>query len=419
MTVAGERVAQRDVILGPESLARYADAAVRGSLGLNAGDVVQITGAVAHRDFAVALVEAAYRAGAKHAEILYSESRTVAARVRYGSDESLGHVTPWDRARLRGLLGEHGAVMTITGEADPGVYDGLPPERLAADAFGRAQQLRFFSNAVRDGKLRWVGLAWPTAHWAGEVYPELDPLEAQRRLARDILWFCRLGPDDPPGYEGWVAHTDVVSQRAETLTELQLDGLEIRGPGTELRFRLAPGTRWAGGYETTAFGQRLCPNMPTEENFTSPDAAATEGTFRCSRPLSFRGRVIDGLTGEFKRGKLVRLEADRDEDRDFLAAFLDSVPNAKRIGEVALVDSTSRIGQAQRTYSNTLIDENAVAHIAFGLGFAQTRPEGTGRLNRSAIHVDVMIGSDDLEVTGVLAGGRRLPLIADGTWQVP
>ena len=142
--------------------------------------------------------------------------------------------------------------------------------------------------------------------------------------------------------------------------------------------RLTPGTRWLGGQEETASGVKIAPNMPTEETFTSPHAAGTNGTFACTFPLTFQGRLIDGLRGEFSNGRLVRLEADDDEERDFVAAYIDSDPsgNGRRLGEVALVDSTSRIGQSGRTYFHTLLDENAAAHIAFGAGFGGTRTAG-------------------------------------------
>ena len=159
--------------------------------------------------------------------------------------------------------------------------------------------------------------------------------------------------------------------------------------------------------------------MPKEEVFTSPEPRQTNGTFRCTFPLSFRGRLIEGLRGEFSNGRLVRLEADSDDDRDFVAAFIDTDRMGRRLGEVARVDASSRIGQTGRIYYNTLLDENAAAHIAFGSGFGGTRSETPARgVNRSTIHLDVMIGSPELEATGFNARGRRIPLIHEGTWRI-
>jgi len=149
--------------------------------------------------------------------------------------------------------------------------------------------------------------------------------------------------------------------------------------------------------------------------------AATNGTFTCTFPLSFQGRLIEGLRGEFRGGRLVRLDAAQTKDRDFVAAYIDSDPkgNGRRLGEVALVDATSRIGRSGRTYFNTLLDENAAAHIAFGAGFGSTRTEQPARgLNRASMHLDVMIGGPDFEVTGITEKGKRVPVIADGLWQV-
>jgi aminopeptidase len=415
--------APAEALLEAEQLERYADAVVRACLGLAEGDLLAVNAALAHRELAIALADAGYRAGARLVDVNYLDPHARAARIRHAADEHLGPMPPWREKSLRAHLDPGAAVITIIGEGDPGAFDGLPPERVAEDSMRPIRKVGWYVRAIKASRRRWTGMGGPTPFWAAQVYPELDVEEAQRRLAQDLLWFCRLGPDDPPGAEGWVAHLESVVRRARTLTELGLERVELRGPGTELAVGLPPGTRWLGGQEENAYGQMVAPNFPTEENFTSPDAASTEGTFRCSRPLSFRGRTIDGIAGEFRRGKLVRLEAESEEDRDFLAAFLYSDRGADRLGEVALVDATSRIGQADRTYSNTLLDENAVAHIAFGSGFGQTRvpdPSARGRrgVNTSNLHLDVMIGSDELEATGVAAGGRRIPLIRDGLWAI-
>jgi aminopeptidase len=209
--------------------------------------------------------------------------------------------------------------------------------------------------------------------------------------------------------------------RAAALQSLDPEWLELRGPGTTLDVALEPGTRMLHAAIENAYGQTPCVNFPTEEVFTSPDPRRTQGTFRCTRPLSFSGRTIDGLRGEFRGGRLVRLEADRNEERDFLAAYLDTDRGARRLGEVALVDQASRIGQSGRVYGDTLFDENAASHVAFGSGFAPARsPNGRrpAAANNSSVHLDVMIGSDDLEATAVTRDGRRVPVIAGGVWQL-
>jgi aminopeptidase len=413
--------AHAEALLEPEQLERYADAVVHACLGLAEGDLLAVKASLAHRELAVALADAGYRAGARFVEVIYGEPYARAARIRHAPDESLGHVPAWDIRRERDLRQPDAASISIMGEADPGVFDGLPAERVADDHAREAKRLKPFYRGAQAGKRRWAGVAWPTPTWAESVYPELDSLAAQRALARDLLHFCRLGPDDAPGFAGWTEHTDRLVARARALTDLQLRGLEVRTAETALDLRLVPGSRWLGGPRENAWGQVTSPNFPTEESFTTPDPAGTQGTFRCSKPLAFRGRVIHGIAGEFRRGRLVRLEADDDADRDFLAAALATDPGAGRLGEIALVDRSSRIGRSGRIYFNTLLDENAAAHMAFGFGFGQARlPEATGkRVNKSFIHLDVMIGTDELEATGITEGGKRVPLIVDGEWQVP
>lgn len=406
-------------VMPPERLQRYADAVVGSCLRLAEGDTLFVQGQPSHRELMVALTEAAYRIGAAHVEVDYLDSLVAAARIRSAAFDVLGKRTPWWLKRAKTQLLPTSATVTIIGEGDPGAFDGLPPERVVADQ----RRPGWYLRAITAERRRWTGVAWPTAYWASQVYPELDPADAQRRLGEDLLWFCRLGPDDPPGAEGWEAHADAIARRACILTDLKLERIELRGPGTRLDMRLPPTARWLGGREKNAHGQLVAGNFPTEENFTSPVPTATEGTFRCSRPLHFRGRLIEGIAGEFKRGRLVRLEAANDDDRDLLAAFCASDPGACRLGEVALVDRTARIGSTERIYANTLIDENAAAHIALGFGFDLARvpsPDGRkrDRVNYSNLHLDVMIGTDDFEATGITADGRVVPLLREGTWQI-
>jgi aminopeptidase len=407
-------------ILGPEERRRYADAVVKASLGVGKGDYLFVQGHPAHREFVVAIVEAGYRAGATIVEASYYDPLAERAHYEHGSKDSLGVVSPVAKRRMQELVKPYGARAVVTGEVDHGYLDGVDPKRIAADQAGVAAQTKSFQRANMDLNARWTGVAWPTEYWASQVYPDLSRLDGMRKLGQDFLWFCRLTDEDGKGSAGWLEHVRAIARRSAKLTRLDLAALELRGPGTELDVKLTPGSRWLGGQEQTKTGTKIAPNMPTEESFTSPDAAGANGTFTCTFPLTFRGKRIDGLRGEFSNGRLVRLESADDEGRDFVASYIDSDPsgNGRRLGELALVDATSRIGQSDRTYFHTLLDENAAAHIAFGAGFGGTRPNGTRGLNRSTVHLDVMIGGPDFEVTGVTQKGKRVPVIADGLWAI-
>jgi aminopeptidase len=408
-----------EALLPPESLSRYADAIVGACLGIEQGDTLVVQGEPEHRELLVAVAESAYRSGARYVDVLTLDPLVMRARLLHGTDDALGAVTPWARRRFRELASPHGALAQIAGEGEGGYLDGVPPERIATDYSRLAKQVSSLRRAQLNMRARWTIAGWPTDHWAGQVYPGLEPLKAKRRLARDLLSFCRLTDEDGKGTSGWRQHLRTLSRRSARLTKLGLTRVELRGSGIELELGLTTDTRWIGGPETLVDGRTLAPNMPTEETFTSPDPRRTNGTFRCTFPLSFRGRLIQGLSGEFSNGRLVRLDADSEAERDFVAAYLDTDRGGRRLGEVALVDTSSRIGQTGRIYYNTLLDENAAAHIAFGSGFGGTRTESPARgVNRSTIHLDVMIGSPELEATGFNARGRRIPLIHEGAWQI-
>ena len=413
------RLVPTEGLLPPASLARYADAIVKASLSLGEGDTLVVVGEPEHRELLAAVAASAYKAGAKYVDVVTADPLVTRAKLLHGSDDALGALAPWTRRRFRDAASPQGASAYITGAGEAGYLDGVPPERIAADFQRFAKQLSFVRRAQLNMETRWSIAAWPADHRASQVYPSLEVGRAKRKLAKDLLNFCRLTDADGAGTSGWTNHLKTIKRRGAKLTKLGLTGLELRGPGTALDIGLTPGTRWLGGPETIKDGRVIAPNMPTEEVFTSPEARATSGTFRCTFPLSFRGRLIEGLRGEFAGGRLVRLEADSDADRDFVAAYIDTDKGGRRLGEVALVDASSRIGQARRIYYNTLLDENAAAHIAFGSGFGGTRTESPSRgINRSTMHLDVMIGSPKLEVTGIGARGRRMPLIRDGLWQI-
>jgi aminopeptidase len=406
----------------PDELAGYAEMIVSGCIALGRGDCLIVHGNTAHRPLVGVLAEAAYAAGAASVDAVYDDAKVTAARFRHGGDGAIGHRTSWELERLRAHAREDTAVVRILGEHESDVLAELPPERVAEDAKRAQAQAPWAAKARREGRLRGTICAWPTAQWAARVFPGLDPAKAERRLALDLLSFCRVARNDPPGHKGWTAHLAELRRRAVRLTKLELRELHVRDRGTDLRLRIVPSSMWRGGGEQTPWGHRIAMNVPTEECFVSPDAAATEGTFRCTRPRHFGGRMLEELSGEFRGGRLVRLSAKSEADRDWLSRYLASIPNADRLGEIALVDSTSRIGKTGRIYYNGLLDENAAAHMAFGSGFAKTRTVPIGRarhgVNRSGTHIDVMIGTDELEATGVTEKGRRVTLVRDGLWHI-
>jgi aminopeptidase len=399
-----------------DELQRYADVALGRCVDLRPGELLQINFEHEHRPLAVAVAEAAYRRGLR-VDAVVRDPLIERAELTSAAADVLGSLAPWRRAIAFARTEEGMATLIIDGEGEPGALEGCDPERLARHARRRAEQLAEMYKRMEVGRDSFVIIAYPTAAWARRAYPELEPARAQRALAEDILSFARVGAADAP--DALDRHIAMLGERARIANELGLRELRFRGPGTDLRVGLTADTLWGFAEETNAYGRTFVCNLPSEEIYTAPAASATEGTFRCTMPLTWRGRVFEELRAEFRGGRLVRLDARTDDQRDALASQLDVDEGGRRLGEVALVDASSRIGQRGRLYGETLLDENQSCHVAFGLGFATCRRRGqaTEDLNASRTHIDVMIGSPEVEVTGTTAAGATVPIIVDGAWR--
>jgi aminopeptidase len=395
----------------PEVLARYADAIVRDALRIGDGQVLAIHSEAAHRPFCLALVEAGYRAGADRVDLLYSEPEERHLRGLLAPEEALGCNVGWVETRMQELLESGAAIVWVAGESQPGLLSDVAADRAAKLSTENIGARKRYLGAVSESQVRFCVTAHPTAAWATRVFPELDEQQALDALERDLVAFARIGADD--GADGWARHVAELEGVAAELTGRELRELHLTGPGTDLHLRLPEGTVWRGGTLPYAEG-RFSPNVPTEEIFTSPSPQGTEGRFACTRPLSVQGRIIDGIRGVFAAGTLVEIDADDPADASYLRQHLARDEGAGRLGEIALVDGRSRVGATGRTYGMTLLDENAASHIAFGSGFQFGRRPGSEPVNESGLHLDVMIGSPELEVRGVDASGTPLDVLVGG-----
>jgi len=411
------RIAPMRTRFEPSDVERYARAIAFDALRLERGDRLFIDCEPAHRELVAALARICFAEGIE-VDVHYTEPYVLRARLIEAPDELIGTDTPWERRRLRATIGPDAALLWIATEAEPGVLGDAPGDRLARHQQQRARRFRWLAKAAEVLEQKWCIVDFPTDGSAAQAYPELDLDEAHRRLFADLRSFARCGPGDPDG--AWARHAEGLARLAEQLDGLDLRALRYHGPGTDLTVGLIPGARWRAGAGESPYGDVVSVNVPTEEVFTSPDRRVAEGTFTCTRPLSIYGRVIEGIHGSFARGRLQRVDCVREEDTAYLRELF-ATRGGDRIGEVALVDARSRIGAADRIYWSTLLDENAASHFAFGLGFVDTvLPDGDREhrrlVNRSDIHLDVMIGSPEVDVTGTDAKGREVPVLRDGAF---
>ena len=381
---------------------------------LQRGQVLLVSAEHGQADGVRAVATAAYRRGAKYVDVVYFDPYLKRARIEHADGDTLGFVPEWlGAARVTHAAG-HGARIAFGGVTVPNLLAGLDPDRLGQDQLPR---LKESSQIISDRTTNWCIVPAPHPEWAKLVYPDLAPADAYERLWSDVEHITRL--DEPDPNAAWAARTAVLSESATRLTERRFDAIQLTGPGTDLTVGLfRSGSWWAADF-TTVDGLRHYPNLPTEEVFTTPDPLRTEGHVTATKPLVLNdGTIIRGLRVRFEAGHAVEIEAA--ENGAALRAHLRIDEFATRLGELALVDRLGRIGPLGTVFYDTLIDENAASHIALGSAypFVLDDEEDRARANLSATHVDFMIGSPELEVTGITVAGERVPVLRGGDWEV-
>jgi aminopeptidase len=276
-------------------------------------------------------------------------------------------------------------------------------------------RLKESGRVVGERLTNWTIVPCPHPRWAALVYPDLDEDAAYERLWQELWHVLRLDEVDPAA--AWVERVAVLKKSADALTQHRFDAIELHGPGTELTVGLFETGSWGAGDFTTKAGLRHLPNVPTEEVFTSPDPLRVDGHVTSTKPLVLEdGVIVRGLRVRFEGGRAVEIDADENAEPLRAKTLLDE--GAGRLGELALVDGEGRIGPLGTVFYNTLLDENAASHIALGHGFpfAVGEPD-LPRINESRTHIDFMIGSPELDVTGITAAGDRVPVLRGGHWQ--
>lgn len=406
--------------LAPQ-LNAYAELIVRKGINVQPNQEVVLTAPVERADFTKTLVEKAYKAGAGHVTIIWSDSATRRLEFENCSVDYFKTIPTWQKELYNGYAREGACFLFLEG-TDPAAFEGIDPAKVMWATRTRNQELRDFRDGMDFGKNVWCIAGVAVEAWARKVFDGLTGTEAIYRLWEAILAAARADGEDPQGT--WETHNATFEKNKRLLNENAFVELHYTSKnGTDLRLGLNKGHIWEGGAALTQGGIPYFPNIPTEEVFTTPNRTKCEGIVYSAMPLVHSGQIIDGFWLQFNEGKVVDFGAK--QGKEALQHILDTDENARRLGECALISKNTPIRQSGILFFDTLYDENASCHLALGMGFPECIEGGVDMdkdallahgVNQSTTHVDFMIGSDDLNVTGICADGREVAIFQNGQW---
>lgn len=394
-----------------DDLTDYARVVLAVGLALRPGKDVAVNALIEHAPFARALAEQAYKMGARYVDLWYFDPRAKRSRLRHAPAGTLHETPSWLDARYAALAARQGTIVNVVGDPEPDLLAGLDPVRAGRD---RMPGLRSRFDVQQNGAVEWTFAAYPTAAWAQRVLGTPDADALWRHLRR----LMRL--DEPDPVAAWKARMAELDARCAALTRAQFAAIHLHGAnGTDLHVHLPPRHRWGTAEIVSRAGIRHVAALPTEEVFTTPDPRGTRGRVVATRPLALGGTVVQGLQLDFgDDGRVTGVRAD--SGAGVVRGHLATDDGASLLGELALVDDASRIQRSGLLFYETLLDESAASHLAWGSGipdghqdYDPQRPETERDLpiNRSATHTDFCFGGPGVDVDALTAAGERVPLM--------
>jgi aminopeptidase len=399
---------------------RLAELAVKTGLALIPGQDLMITAPIEALPLVRRITDYAYKSGAGVVTPIFSDPEIVLSRYRNAFDTSFDQAANWLYDGMGAAFDNNTARLAIVGD-DPMLLANEDPQKVGRVNKANSQALTPARERITRFDINWNIVAWPGLAWAKRMFPDLPGNEAQGKLAEAIFSASRVNVSNP--IEAWNKHNKNLRERSDWLNQQNFAALHFSGPGTDLKVGLADGHEWMGGASLARNGITCNPNIPSEEVFTTPHCMKVQGKVSSTKPLSHQGTLIDNICVKFEAGSITEAHASKGEE--VLLKVLDSDEGARRLGEVALVPHSSPISQSGLLFYNTLFDENAASHIALGQCYSKCFKGGENLSkdeiikrggNSSMIHIDWMIGSDEISVDGVKSDGTAVPVFRNGEW---
>lgn len=402
-------------------LIKYASLAVNIGVNIQKDNILVISSPIETAEFARLITEEAYKSGAKDVIVHYGDQKLTKIKLENSSLETISNIPEWQAESYNYYARQEACFISISA-SDPDGLKGVPVEKIGASQKARTSALKEYFDNSMSNKCRWCVLSVPTLSWAKKVFPKVSDDEAMESLWDVIFKTVRVDTENP--VNAWEKHNAYLEEKIKFMNNNNFKSVHLKSAnGTDLNIELPEGHIWAGGSERDVNGIPFNANMPTEEVFTLPKKTGVNGIVYSSKPLSYAGNLIDNFSITFKDGKAIDFTAET--GYDVLKQMLESDEGAKYLGEVAFVPYNSPISNSKLIFFNTLFDENAACHLAFGRAYescvkdadkySEEELEKIG-VNNSIIHVDFMIGTSDLEVTGINENGETIQIFSNGNW---
>jgi len=410
-----------------QNLEKYAEVILKVGVNLQKGQRLIIKA----RDFGTSLldlapfieltVKKAYQLGARFVEVIWNDPQLELIRLQHAPRNSFEEFPTWQVDALLEFIKKGDAGFTILA-SDPQFFEDQDPELMTTIISTALKHYKPVSDLLNQKRAtNWSIITAPTDGWAEKVFPDFPPDKRTAKLWETIFEICRIKYDDP--ILAWQDHINQLATRSKYLNQKQYIALKLVAPGTDLKIGLPKNHIWRSGSMTSQNNIDHTANIPTEEVFTLPHKEMTEGTVKMTKPLNYKGYLIEDIKMTFSKGKVIELNASK--GKDFLGKIIETDEGATQLGEIALVPHSSPISQTGLLFYNSLIDENASNHIALGFAFRPSLKKGkemsdeefmTAGGNVSLIHIDFMIGSGEMDIDGITEDGTTEPIMRKGEW---